>query len=154
MTAGATASLTAGRLRPVILRLALPAVGMMACHFTFNLIDTMWVGRLIGPSALAAVSTGGFMVWIVLSLGEMMDVGLIAVAARRHGQGLADHAASRGLPLPREVCDYLLTRARRDMPSLLAAVDALDRYSLETRRPVTVPLARELLLSADAEARS
>jgi hypothetical protein len=25
------------------------------------------------------------------------------------------------------------------------AVDALDRYSLETKRPVTVPLARELL---------
>lgn len=93
MTAGATASLTAGRLRPVILRLALPSVGMMACHFTFNLVDTMWVGRLIGASALAAVSTGGFMVWIVLSLGEMMDVGLIAVAARRHGQGLPDHAA-------------------------------------------------------------
>jgi Na+-driven multidrug efflux pump len=66
---------------------------MMACHFTFNLIDTIWVGRLIGPAALAAVSTGGFLVWIVLSLGEMMDVGLIAVAARRHGAGLPDHAA-------------------------------------------------------------
>lgn len=64
-------------------------------------------------------------------------------------QALADHAASRGVPLPREVCDYLLTRARRDMPSLLATVDALDRYSLETRRPLTVPLARELLLAAD-----
>jgi DnaA family protein len=64
-------------------------------------------------------------------------------------RALADHAASRGVPLPREVCDYLLTRARRDMPSLLAAVDALDRYSLETRRPLTVPLARELLLAAD-----
>ena len=66
---------------------------MMACHFTFNLIDTIWVGRLIGPAALAAVSTGGFFVWVVLSLGEMMDVGLIAVAARRHGQGLPEHAA-------------------------------------------------------------
>ena len=93
MTPGAASSLTEGRLRPVILRLALPAVGMMACHFTFNLIDTIWVGRLMGPAALAAVSTGGFLVWVVLSLGEMMDVGLIAVAARRHGQGLPDHAA-------------------------------------------------------------
>jgi DnaA family protein len=63
---------------------------------------------------------------------------------------LADHAASRGVPLPREVCDYLLTRSQRDMPSLLATVDALDRYSLETRRPLTVPLARELLLAADS----
>jgi len=64
-------------------------------------------------------------------------------------RALAEHAASRGLPLPREVCDYLLTRARRDMPSLLATLDALDRYSLETRRPVTVPLVRELLHAAD-----
>lgn len=93
MTPRAASSLTEGPLRPVILRLALPAVGMMACHFTFNLIDMLWVGRLIGPAALAAVSTGGFLVWVVLSLGEMMDVGLIAVAARRHGQGLPEHAA-------------------------------------------------------------
>lgn len=63
-------------------------------------------------------------------------------------QALADHAASRGFRLPPEVCDYLLTRARRDLPSLLATLEALDRYSLETRRPVTVPLARELLHSA------
>jgi hypothetical protein len=28
-------------------------------------------------------------------------------------------------------------------------LDALDRYSLETKRPVTVPLARELLLAIE-----
>ena len=88
-----TGLLTHGPLRPVILRLALPAVGMMGVHFTFNLIDMLWVGRLLGPAALAAVSTGGFFVWIVLSLAEMMEVGLVAVAARRHGQGLPDQAA-------------------------------------------------------------
>src|SRR5439155_726195 len=63
-------SLTVGPLRPVILRLALPAVAMMACHFSFNLIDSIWVGRLIGAAALAAVSTAGFYVWVLLSLGE------------------------------------------------------------------------------------
>jgi len=68
-------------------------------------------------------------------------------------RALSEHAASRGLPLPREVCDYLLTRARRDMPSLLATLDALDRYSLETRRPVTVPLVRELLETRDSGVR-
>src|SRR5438105_11191338 len=60
---------------------------MMACHFSFNLIDSIWVGRLIGPAALAAVSTAGFYVWVSLSLGEMVEIGLIAVAARRHGEG-------------------------------------------------------------------
>jgi putative MATE family efflux protein len=89
-----TQSLTHGPLRPVILRLALPAVGMMGVHFTFNLIDMLWVGRLLGPAALAAVSTGGFFIWIVLSLAEMLDVGLVAVAARRHGQRLPEQAAT------------------------------------------------------------
>src|SRR5213082_1184455 len=83
----APGSLTVGPLRPVILQLAAPAVAMMACHFCFNLIDSIWVGRLIGPAALAAVSTAGFYVWVSLSLGEMVEIGLIAVAARRHGEG-------------------------------------------------------------------
>src|SRR5436309_9515841 len=86
-------TLTVGPLRPVILKLAAPAVAMMACHFCFNLIDSVWVGRLIGPAALAAVSTAGFYVWVLLSLGEMVEVGLIAVAARRHGEGFPDAAA-------------------------------------------------------------
>src|SRR6266480_3921601 len=86
-------ALTVGPLRPVILKLAAPAVAMMACHFCFNLIDAIWVGRLIGPAALAAVSTAGFYVWVLLSLGETVAVGLIAVAARRHGEGLPEAAA-------------------------------------------------------------
>jgi len=85
--------LTVGPLRPVVWRLAVPAVAMMACHFSFNLIDTIWVGRLIGPAALAAVSTAGFYVWVALSLGEMVEIGLIAVAARRHGEGDRERAA-------------------------------------------------------------
>src|SRR2546422_4744644 len=76
-------SLTTGPLRPVVLRLAAPAVAMMACHFSFNLIESIWVGRLIGPVALAAVSTAGFYIWGALRFCEMVEIGLIAVAARR-----------------------------------------------------------------------
>src|SRR2546429_6030145 len=66
---------------------------MMACHFSFNLIDSIGVGRLVGRAALPAVSTAGFSVWVVLSLGEMVEIGLIAVAARRHGEGDPEQAA-------------------------------------------------------------
>jgi len=66
---------------------------MMACHFSFNLIDSIWVGRLIGSAALASVSTAGFYIWVALSLGEMVEIGLIAVAARRHGEGYPERAA-------------------------------------------------------------
>jgi DnaA family protein len=58
---------------------------------------------------------------------------------------LRRHADARGFRLSREVADYLLRHARRDMPSLLALLDALDRYSLETKRAITLPLLRELL---------
>lgn len=55
---------------------------------------------------------------------------------------LAAHARSRGFTLSEDVSSYLLTHARRDMGSLMSALDAIDRYSLETGRPVTLPLLK------------
>src|SRR5919108_695820 len=54
-------------------------------------------------------------------------------------------AARRGLRLPDEVVGYLLTRLPRDLASLNAVLEALDRYSLSAKRPVTLPLVREAL---------
>lgn len=64
---------------------------------------------------------------------------------------LIDHAAARGFPLLPEVGEYLLAHVRRDMPSLLAVLDSLDRYSRETKRPITVTLVRELVRAAGAQ---
>jgi DnaA family protein len=58
---------------------------------------------------------------------------------------LAAHARARGFELPAEVLSWLLTHARRDMGSLMSALDAIDRYSLENRRVVTVPLLRQAM---------
>ena len=58
---------------------------------------------------------------------------------------LSQSAQARGLSLSVGVIPYLLTHYRRDMQSLSAILDALDRYSLETKRPITMPLLRELL---------
>ncbi len=55
---------------------------------------------------------------------------------------LAVYAKSRGIALSQEVIDYLLRHGRRDMPSLLATLAALDRVSLATKRPITVPLLK------------
>jgi DnaA family protein len=60
---------------------------------------------------------------------------------------LKRHAAARSFDLPDGVAEYLLRHLRRDLPSLMAVLDALDRHSLETRRPITLPLLRELLQS-------
>jgi DnaA family protein len=82
-----------------------------------------------------------------LAWGLVFQVHVLTDEAK--AQALAEHAASRGFRLAPEVSEFLLTRARRDLPTLLATLDALDRYSLESRRPVTVPLARELLLAVE-----
>ena len=60
-------------------------------------------------------------------------------------QALSGHAAALGFALQPEAIRYLLTYTRRDMRTLIATVEALDRYSLEAKRPVTLPLLRELL---------
>lgn len=96
MTAPSTApagALTTGPLRRTILRLAAPTVAMMAFNTGFNVIDSIWVGRIIGPAALAAVSTAGFFVWMMLNLAEVLDVGVVALAARRHGARAPQEAA-------------------------------------------------------------
>ncbi|MFD2367007.1 DnaA regulatory inactivator Hda [Pseudoduganella sp. GCM10020061] len=60
------------------------------------------------------------------------------------------HAAeARGLTLSASVLPYLLSHFQRDMRSLSTMLDALDQYSLETQRPVTLPLLRDLLLKTD-----
>jgi DnaA-homolog protein len=58
---------------------------------------------------------------------------------------IATLAERKGLHLPQEVIDFLLRHGRRDMPSLITAVDAIDRASLEFKRPATLPLLRTLM---------
>ncbi len=58
---------------------------------------------------------------------------------------LAQRASERGLLLSEDVLNYLLTHFSRDMSSLVALVDALDRYTIERQRVLTVPLLREWL---------
>ena len=58
---------------------------------------------------------------------------------------LQNHAKERGIRLPNEVVDYCLRYLRRDLSTLMATLDALDEWSLTTKKPVTVPMLRQLL---------
>ena len=58
---------------------------------------------------------------------------------------LTQHAHARGFALPPEVAQYLLRHGRRDLPSLLAILDALDEHSLRLHRTPSVPLLKEIL---------
>ena len=63
---------------------------------------------------------------------------------KKRAEALHAHARSRGFLLRDEVVSYLLRHARRDMVSLIQILDALDRYSLETGREITLPLLKEM----------
>lgn len=52
--------------------------------------------------------------------------------------------AERGLAVSPDLIDYLVNRLPRNMGSQRAALDALDRLSLERKKPLTLTLAREL----------
>ena len=58
---------------------------------------------------------------------------------------LRAEAGRRGMRLADDVVWYLLTRVRRDLASLGAILDLLDRTSLEKQRQITLPLVRDAL---------
>jgi DnaA-homolog protein len=60
-------------------------------------------------------------------------------------QALRSHAAARRFELAPEIAQYLLERRMRDLASLMQVLDALDQYSLRTKRPITLALLREML---------
>lgn len=60
-------------------------------------------------------------------------------------EALQNHARERGMKLPEEVVAYCLRYLRRDLPTLMAVLDALDEWSLREKKPVTVPLLKKLL---------
>lgn len=58
---------------------------------------------------------------------------------------LAQHAQAKGFALPPEVSQYLLRHGRRDLPSLVGALNALDELSLRLHRVPSVPLLKQVL---------
>lgn len=67
-------------------------------------------------------------------------------------EAMRARAAEHGFELSSEVQAYIFRHGRRDLPALLNLVDLVDRCSLESQRPVTLALVREVLRSVQAEA--
>jgi DnaA family protein len=78
-------------------------------------------------------------------LGWSMVYQAQALSDPEKSEALQHHAADRGFRLPEEVVHYLLRHVRRDLPSLMSMLDALDEWSLTAKRPITVPLLRQWL---------
>jgi DnaA family protein len=78
-------------------------------------------------------------------LGWGMVYQVHVLSDEEKASALTQHAQALGFALPPEVTQYLLRHGRRDLPSLMAALDALDEYSLRLHRAPSVPLLKAIL---------
>lgn len=81
-------------------------------------------------------------------LGRGLEYALHGIEDAERANAVRDRAAARRVGFPQDVVRYLLTYGLRDLPYLLASVDALDAYILGLKRPVAVPLGRAWLQQA------
>ncbi len=80
-------------------------------------------------------------------LGSGLICRLQPLSDTEKAEALAAQAKERALKLTPELIDYLMRHAPRDMRTLSSIMVALDQYTLEQKRVVTLPLLRELLQS-------
>ena len=102
-----------------------------------------------GPAVLAAGDRPPALLALRADLKSRLAWGLVYQLAPLGDRDKAEHlkalATARGLLLSDDVAGYLLARLPRDMASLAAVLEVLDRYSLMRQRALTVPLVREAL---------
>jgi DnaA-homolog protein len=83
-------------------------------------------------------------------LGSGIVLQLHPLSESEKAAALRARAKDRGIDLSGNVIAYLLTHLQRDMGTQIAVLDALDRHSLEHKRPITVPLVRQALRELDS----
>lgn len=124
---------------------ALDEVGQIALFNHFNRL------RMTGGRLLTAVRQPPAHLDLREDLRTRLGSGLIyrlhPLSDAEKAAALAAQARERALKLTPEAINYLLRHAPRDMRTLSGVIIALDRYSLEHKRPITLPLLREVLLA-------
>lgn len=113
------------------------------------LFSAINVARDGGPAVLAAGNAPPAQLALREDLRTRLGWGLVyqlkPLTDAEKALHLRREAARRGLRLTDEVVWYLLNHLPRDLASLNAVLDRLDRHSLARQRPVTLPLVREAL---------
>lgn len=102
-------------------------------------------GGILITAGLHAPSQMGLRADLATRLAWGLVYQLHPLSDDEKAQALQAHAKERGIKLPDEVIAYCLRYLRRDLPTLMAVLDALDEWSLVTKKPVTVPMLKKLL---------
>ena len=58
---------------------------------------------------------------------------------------LLNHSKQKGMSSNVKVIEYCMKNLKRDLHYLIATLDALDNWSLKTKKPITIPLLKKLL---------
>jgi DnaA family protein len=78
-------------------------------------------------------------------LAQCLQLALVPLDESGRRELLRRRAEGRGLVLDEAVLDYLFRRVGRDLASLTALLDRIDRASLAAQRRITVPFLRALI---------
>jgi DnaA family protein len=101
------------------------------------------------PMVVTASAPPRRLAWALADLASRLAAGVVwrlrTLDDAERRQALQIHAAERGFTLGDEVASYVMKRLRRDMGSLFAFLEQLDRSSLAAQRRVTVPFVKTLL---------
>lgn len=82
-----TKDMTRGKPLGLILAFSLPIIAGNIFQQMYSLVDTLIIGRLLGVTALAAVSSAGWLYWLVLSLTMGLAQGFAIEMAQCFGAG-------------------------------------------------------------------
>ena len=116
-------------------------------HALFDLYNRCKVDKstLLFAAAQAPAQIGITLPDLVSRLSSCAQAVLKPLSDEGRREVLRERGASRGIVLDDAALDWLFARVQRDLGSLTALLDRLDRESLAAKRRVTVPFLRSLL---------
>ena len=85
--------MTRGNPLPIILKFTLPLLIGNIFQQLYNMVDTIIVGRFVGPDALAAVGSTGTIMFLVIGFSQGMSTGFTVLTSQRFGAG--DHNGTK-----------------------------------------------------------
>lgn len=102
-------------------------------------------GRLVVAANAAPRSAGFALADLESRLSQLPIFQVQPLGDAETRQALQLRATQRGLDLPDETAQFLLSRSRRDMASLYSVLDRLDDEALRAQRRLTIPFVKTVL---------
>ena len=76
----------------LLLRFSAPAIVGLLANALYNIVDRMFIGRIVGSQGLTAVTVAGPFFGLAITLGIFISVGASSLASRSLGRGDRDRA--------------------------------------------------------------